>query len=27
MHWYTGNSIYDTVLTAAFAFAAFVIVG
>ena len=23
MHWYTGNTIYDTVLTAAFAFAAF----
>lgn len=27
MHWYTGDSTYDTVLTAAFAFAAFVIVG
>lgn len=27
MHWYTGNSFYDTVLTAAFAFAAFVIIG
>lgn len=27
MHWYTGNTVYDTVLTAAFAFAAFVIVG
>ncbi|OLT87764.1 3-oxo-5-alpha-steroid 4-dehydrogenase [Mycobacterium syngnathidarum] len=27
MHWYTGNTIYDTVLTAAFAFAAFVIIG
>lgn len=27
MHWYTGNSIYDSVLTAAFVFAAFVIVG
>ena len=27
MHWYTGNTFYDTVLTAAFAFAAFVIIG
>ncbi|WP_067970454.1 phosphatidylethanolamine N-methyltransferase family domain-containing protein [Mycolicibacter icosiumassiliensis] len=27
MHWYTGNTVYDTVLTAAFAFAAFVIIG
>ncbi|WP_024441934.1 3-oxo-5-alpha-steroid 4-dehydrogenase [Mycobacterium sp. UM_WGJ] len=27
MHWYTGNTVYDTVLTAAFVFAAFVIVG
>ena len=27
MHWYTGNTVYDTVLTAAFGFAAFVIVG
>lgn len=27
MHWYTGNAFYDTVLTAAFAFAAFVIIG
>lgn len=27
MHWYTGNTFYDSVLTAAFAFAAFVIVG
>ncbi|MFE3292246.1 3-oxo-5-alpha-steroid 4-dehydrogenase [Rhodococcus sp. NPDC059234] len=27
MHWYTGNTAYDTVLTLAFAFAAFVIVG
>lgn len=27
MHWYTGNTVYDTVLTCAFAFAAFVIVG
>ncbi|BBZ24145.1 3-oxo-5-alpha-steroid 4-dehydrogenase [Mycolicibacter hiberniae] len=27
MHWYTGNTVYDTVLTAAFGFAAFVIIG
>lgn len=27
MHWYTGHTFYDSVLTAAFAFAAFVIVG
>ena len=27
MHWYTGDTCYDTVLTAAFAFAAFVIIG
>ncbi|MBS9534042.1 3-oxo-5-alpha-steroid 4-dehydrogenase [Mycobacterium sp. M1] len=27
MHWYTGNSGYDTVLAAAFAFAALVIIG
>jgi 3-oxo-5-alpha-steroid 4-dehydrogenase 1 len=27
MNWYTGNTAYDTVLTIAFAFAAFVIVG
>lgn len=27
MDWYTGNTVYDTVLTIAFAFAAFVIIG
>lgn len=27
MHWYTGNTGYDTVLTVAFGFAAFVIIG
>lgn len=27
MNWYTGNTVYDTVLTAAFAFTAFVIIG
>ena len=27
MHWYTGNTFYDTVLTAAFGFAVFVIIG
>lgn len=27
MHWYTGNSVYDAVLTFAFGFAAFVIIG
>lgn len=27
MHWYTGHTVYDTVLSAGFAFAAFVIVG
>lgn len=27
MHWYTGDTVYDTVLTAAFGFAAFVIIG
>lgn len=27
MNWYTGNTVYDTVLTIAFAFAAFVLIG
>lgn len=27
MHWYTGHTVYDTVLSAGFAFAAFVIIG